>query len=426
MNSFDKVIGYSGVKAELNIVCDIIKNPNKYKPLGVTPPKGIILHGPIGIGKTLLANCFIEKCNINHFICRKNMPNDDFIKTIKNTFDKAKNCTPSIILLDDIDKYSSEDDSNNQEEYITIQSCIDDVKNLDVFVIATANSIFNLPKSLIRAGRFDINILMQPPKGNDAIEIIKYYINKKSYVDSLNIYEIGRILNGCSCAEVESIINEAGLYAGYSGKSKIEFCDLIKACTRSNLLTGNSLTDVATPSTLTKSELNIVAYHEAGHITVAELLNKSSVTISSIGGEEEILGFTNIYQESQTYSSTESIKNKICVLLGGKAAVELLSGKIDTNAESDINEAHSLARTLISRSAYYGFDKFNYYLDNFSSNSKFVQETTISNELTNLYNQTKSILFENIEFLKEISNTLLEKTTITQNEIAPIRNKYLN
>ena len=181
MSSFDKVIGYESVKKEIIRVCDVVKNGEKYRKLGVKLPNGLLLYGRPGLGKTLIANCFIEESGRKSYVCRKDLPRDEFIKYLKDTFDKAKENAPSIILLDDFDKFANQDkDHCNAEEYITIQSCIDDIKGYDVFVIATANELSLVPDSLLRAGRFDSIIEITKPKGDDIEKIIRYYLTSKS------------------------------------------------------------------------------------------------------------------------------------------------------------------------------------------------------------------------------------------------------
>ncbi|MDD3999273.1 MAG: ATP-binding protein [Bacilli bacterium] len=219
MKEFDKVIGYKSIKIELERICDWMINPEKYKKLGVNLPGGLLLYGEPGVGKTLFAGCFIEAAKRKAYICRKNEPNGDFVKTIKKTFDDALGNAPSIVVLDDLDKFANEDeDHKNAEEFITVQSCIDDIKGKDVFVLATANDLTNFPRSILRAGRFDKSIKVNNPTGEDCVKIVRYYLSQKKNVKDIDAREIARILNGKSCAELETVVNEAGIYAGFQNK----------------------------------------------------------------------------------------------------------------------------------------------------------------------------------------------------------------
>ena len=141
MSEFDKIIGYESIKFELKRVCDVLRDFEKYESFGVQQPTGIMLYGEAGLGKTLMAKSFIKESGWNSFICRKDKPNGDFVKEIKNIYKKAEENQPAIVFLDDMDKFSNEDDNHrNSDEFITIQSCIDEMKGKKIFTLATANS----------------------------------------------------------------------------------------------------------------------------------------------------------------------------------------------------------------------------------------------------------------------------------------------
>ena len=169
MKEFNKIIGYESVKKELMRVCDILVNTEKYKKFGVKVSQGLLLYGEPGVGKTLMAKCFISASKRKCFVCRKTKSNGSFFDKIVETFERAKKNAPSIVFLDDVDKFAEEDDENSKaEEYVAIQSCIDNLNGRDVFVIATANAISPLPFSLMRNGRFSKRIEVEPPQGQDA------------------------------------------------------------------------------------------------------------------------------------------------------------------------------------------------------------------------------------------------------------------
>ena len=169
MKAMDSIIGYTAIKHELKQISDTLKNSEFYDKLGVTAPRGLLLYGNPGVGKTLMATAIIEESGRVAFTCRKDKPNGDFIKHIKSTFDKAAESVPSIVYLDDMDKFTNGDARHpDAEEYVTVQSCIDSVKDKNVFVLATVNNIQNLPPSLRRAGRFDRIINIEAPRGKDA------------------------------------------------------------------------------------------------------------------------------------------------------------------------------------------------------------------------------------------------------------------
>ena len=176
MNNFEKIIGYDLIKTELLQVCDMIKNREVYAELGAKLPCGVLLYGNPGLGKSLMAKCFIKECNLKSFTLRKSK-SENFVEYITETFNKAKENAPSIVFLDDMDKFANEDDDHSDaEEYVAVQAGIDSVKGIDVFVIATVNDIEKLPDSLKRAGRFDKCIEFYRPSYDDSVKIIKHYL----------------------------------------------------------------------------------------------------------------------------------------------------------------------------------------------------------------------------------------------------------
>ncbi len=419
MNEFDKVIGYENIKMELTRICDIIKNPGKYERLGVTLPKGILLYGVPGVGKSLLADCFMKECDMKSHVCRKNKPNEEFVNFLKSTFDEARKEQPSIILLDDMDKFANEDsDHPDAEEYVTIQSCIDEVKNDQVFVIATANDIRKVPKSLIRAGRFDKAIRVDLPKEQEALKIIQYYLCKKEYTEDVDAAELARYLQGRSCAELASVINEAGIHAGFAGKEKIEMEDMIKACLRllyeapESLPDGGHLDDEET------------AYHEAGHLVVGEVLEPGSVSLLSIGGYEgDTSGFVAYYRSPDYWRSFQLMKIRVLVLLAGKAEVELKYGRADTGSFSDISRAENVIRRMITEYGLLGFDKYNADEKGYDNSPQLQAriEDSMFDELEKCYKEAKEILCKNREFVEKIAQAAKEKKLLTRKEIQEIK-----
>lgn len=421
MSEFDKVIGYDSIKLELQRLCDIIKNSEKYEKLGVKFPNGLILHGSPGVGKTLLANCFMKESGAKCFVCRKNKPDEEFIKSIKQTFDEAKKQQPAVILLDDIDKFANEDkDHKDAKEYVTVQACIDEVKSDKVFVFATANDLWKVPDSLMRAGRFDKIIEMHNPKGKDAEKILGYYLRQKKFVKEMNIEEVSRILCGRSCAELETVINDAGMYAGFENKAQIDMDDIIKACLR---LLYDAPETIQDDGHINDEE---TAYHEAGHVVVAEVLEPKSVTLVSIGGHEgSINGFAAYYRDVDYWRSYDLMRIRLLTLLAGKAEIELKYGKHDTGCGGDIKRAMDLIRRMVAEYGMVGFNKCNagdYKFEN-SSVLQTRIEDAMFDELEKCYMETKHILANNREFVENLVSVLLKKKMLTFNEIQKIKNK---
>ncbi len=279
MSEFEKIIGYEEIKKELVRFCDVLKYPEKYAKLGVTMPSGILLYGEPGVGKTLMTKCFIDESGCKAFTLRKEKPNGDFVNEIKGIFEKAKAEAPAIVVLDDMDKFANEDDEHpNAEEYVTVQACIDDCKGCGVFVLATANDTSNLPNSLMRAGRFDRVLRVDSPRGSESHKIISHFMQSINAVDNIDFEAISRILEGYTCAEIETIINEAGIYAGFENRQKVGEEDIIRALVRKCMGYPEGVKETS-PDVIKK-----VAVHEAGHAVVADILCPGCVTLISVEG----------------------------------------------------------------------------------------------------------------------------------------------
>jgi cell division protease FtsH len=415
MKYFDKVIGYDDIKNELNMVCDILNDPDKYVKLGVSTPRGILLHGAPGVGKTLLANSFIEASGRKAYLCRKNMPNGKFVDHIREVFKKAQDAGKSIVFLDDLDKFANDDEEHqNSEEYITIQSCIDDMEGKDILVLATANSIWTLPDSLVRHGRFDRIIKMDEPTGEDAVKIIKYYLSEKSTVAELDSEEVARILGGYSCATLKSVINEAGIYAGFAGKEKIDFDDIAKACLRLIFKAPENM------SKEDRQSIDRIAYHEAGHAVIAEILEPGSVSLVSVRRHgKDIGGFTRVKNSDGYFYSKEAMENRVCFALGGKAASEIVFGEADTGTNNDLREAFDIVERFVDSYCSYGFGAW----QRFKSGHMVTEnkDMRITSEMERYYEQTKSILARNREMLDRIAGELMEKETLFHIDIKALK-----
>ena len=413
---FDAVIGYKSIKKELIRICDIMRNSEFYSKLGVSVPNGLLLSGDPGLGKTLMANCFIKASGRKAFTCRKDKPDGDFVNHIKSTFDEAVKNAPSIVFLDDMDKFANGDRYHrNSEEFVTIQSCIDDAKNKDVFVLATINDEDAIPSSLLRAGRFDNRIEVNSPKGEDAEKIVEYYIKKKNFVSEVDVKTITRLLNGASCAELETVINEAGVYAGFNRKDKIEMDDIVKACLRIIHKAPEK------ESSHSPEVLKAVAYHEAGHAVIAEVLEPGSVNFVSVrshGGG--VGGFTNYYQPEEYWIKKKHMENRVIVLLGGKAATETVFGETDVGTNSDLHRAFDIVKRFVEDYCSNGFDRW-LQAREYSNGVVERRDMQLSIEMEKFYHTAKKILIDNREFLDKLATALMNKDILTSVEIQAIK-----
>ncbi|MCH5158675.1 MAG: AAA family ATPase [Clostridiales bacterium] len=417
MSEFDKIIGYKDIKSELIRLCDIIRNGEKYKALGVALSGGLLLDGDPGVGKTLMANCFIKESGRPAFVCRKNKPDGEFVNEIKKTFNEAVENAPSIILLDDMDKFANEDDNHkNAAEYVTVQSCIDEVKDKDIFVLATTNGTGNLPKSLLRAGRFDTIINVSVPEKQDAVEIVKHYLSAKKAIAEVNAEDVARLLSGKSCADLETVINTAGQYAGYANKEYIDMDDITRACLR---VIYNAPESSAPGNPIV---LERIAYHEAGHAVAAEILEEGSVDLVTVRKNTgKVGGLTCFHLADDYWISKTHMENRVIAILAGKAATEIVFGETDTGVNNDLQRAFDIVQRFTDAYCAYGFG---HWTERNSSQTLITRkEEHIAADMERYYTQAKKILIKNRTFLDGIAKRLQEKDTLVYSEIKGIRAK---
>lgn len=413
MKNFKNIIGYDHIKKELERLIDVINNKEKYKKLGVKIPKNLLLHGAPGVGKTLFANAFINSLNRNKYIIRKNKPDGDFVNDINETIKTAISNQPSVVLLDDLDKFSNNDEKHqNSDEFIVVQSFIDECKDKDVYFVATCNNLRTLPYSLLRSGRFSSKIEFNNPTLKDSILIIEHYLSDKCVANDVDYEEIARILEGGTCALLETVINEAGLIAGFNNKDIITMDDIIKASLRVIYDSPENFDNK------TELQLKIAAYHEAGHTLVAEVLEPGSINLVSIANYfGKTGGITSQTNNDDYWCSFDKMENKVKVLLAGKAATELVFNAIDTGASSDISRAK---RILTRFQDEYGVDDFNVAVDNSSEIIKSRYELWKNIKLNDYYRETKTIIFNNKDKLEMIANKLINNKTIIRKDIQKI------
>ncbi|MCQ2527430.1 MAG: AAA family ATPase, partial [Lachnospiraceae bacterium] len=416
MRALDKVIGYEGIKRELYRILDVLNNQEKYKALGVKTPKGVLLDGEPGIGKSLMANCFIEESGRNSYVIRKDKPDGEFVDYIRETFERAEENAPSIILLDDLDKFANEDVYHRDaEEYVTVQSCIDKVKGKEVFVIATSNKLHLLPNSLIRNGRFDKVYNMHFPKDEDAVKIISFYLEDKKVAGNIDVKEIARFCGGCSCADLETIVNEAGVYAGYENREEITQNDMKRACMRKIYCTPEIEDEVP------ESVLRRRAIHEAGHAVMAEILNPGSVNFASITAKNRGEGgLVSTHKPDGYYEIFENKEKDILITLAGKAATEIVFQETDIGSNSDMHKAFDIVRDILDSLTSYDFMSWCHGEETSQKIFDHLDSAT-GTEVSRYYHKAKKILIDNREFLEVVAAELLSKKTISYKEIAILR-----
>ena len=420
MNEFNKIYGYEAIKQELMQISDVLKNKEVYAQLGVKPPCGLLLYGDPGVGKSLMASALIEASGRKAFTCRKDKPDGEFVGQITATFEAAKAAAPSIVFLDDMDKFANGDpDHTDAEEYVTVQSCIDGCKGTDVFVLATVNNMRCLPRSLRRVGRFDRTIEVESPSGEDAEKILAHYIAGKNFAADVDARTIARIMSGKSCAELETVINEAGLYAGYERSSQITMDHFMRAALHTVFNVPNEEIAAFGLQKNKDPEFIQTAWHEAGHAAVSEVLEPGSVTLVSAYAQKwGSGGFTNYWMQ-KGLRNIEREEHCIIRTLGGAAATEQVFGSFDSGCSQDLDQAFFGARDLIVNNCTSGFHL--HYSGNDSPELRGKQEQATAAEVERYYRKAKDILAQNRELLEGIAEALIRKGVLTAVDIAEIR-----
>lgn len=415
MGAFDQVIGYESIKKELLQVCDMIRNPEIYQEMGAVLPRGVLLYGDPGLGKTLMANALIQEMGLTAFTVRMNTGGNDIEREINETFRKAAENTPCIVFLDDLDKYANED-SNHRDAaaYVTVQACIDDVKDKAVFVIATANNNWKLPESLCRPGRFDRGIKFETPGKEDARQIIQYYLKGKKIDDTVDLEDLSRMLDYESCAALETILNEAAICAAYERKEKIGMQELIRAVLR------KEYDSPEIDRKISADKKRKTALHEAGHAVVSEVLIPGSVGMVSIwSAADDDVGLMHSCVERLSLNQTALIA------LGGKAATEMYyPDRAAKGCEDDISKAATALETMITREVALGIgfaDIKNAHYDDASPFMLYKEEAAVQAELERRLFQVRGILVKNRLFLEQMTEELIRKGTLLYSDIQRIK-----
>jgi len=417
MSAFEKVIGFTKEKKELQQALDMIRDPEKYEKLGAKLPQGVLISGRPGIGKTLLAKSFIEESGLPAFTLRGNKGTDKFVDEITETFRTAKEKAPAIVFLDDMDKFSNSDmECRDTKEYVAVQAGIDEVKGAGVFVIATVNDEDKLPESLTRAGRFDICLHMNRPGRKDAEAIIRYYMSTKAVSPKVNLSDVGKMMSYYSCAGLESTINDAAIHAAFEGREQIEMEDLIYVVLKEEY--GINEEDF---SNTDEEELRKTALHEAGHLVMSDILVPGSVGLAMLDPNENGLVSGAVHR-------CEDFKRRpyhILVSLAGKVATEMeFCETVASGSHSDLEKAFNEIRTAISESGTAGLGMVDMATHRFQSNSdSFIDrnEAVTLDEMERYMMKARDILLKNREYLMKVWDELAEKKVLLNSDVKRIR-----
>lgn len=425
--SFNDVAGLDEIKEELQEVIDFINNSEKYNKMGAKIPNGILFYGPPGTGKTLLAKAVAGETNSSFFYASGSEFVEKYVgvgaKRIRTLFEKAKKEAPSIIFIDEIDAIGAKRnlDSNNEKDQTLNQLLIEMDgfnKNQTIIVIGATNRLDLLDEALLRPGRFDRHIYVGNPNVRAREEILKVHTKNKPLDSSVKIEEIAKKTHGFSGAQLANIANEAAIIAVRKNKTLIDVEDFNSAIER--VIAGLELKH---PSILFK-EKNIVAHHEAGHALIGKLLKVDMIQKISIVPRGQALGYVLKFPDEDRYLYTKKeLIAKIMVLLGGRAAEEIMFNEITTGAKDDLAKATEIAQEMVCS---YGMSS----LGNIAIKEQYIKynidkiEKEIRMIIDDCYKRTLELIEENKIILTDIANYLLEHETIEVNELDNIFSKY--
>lgn len=437
---FRDVAGEDEAKENLTEIVDYLHNPGKYTEVGASMPKGVLLVGPPGTGKTMLAKAVAGEANVPFF----SMSGSEFVEMfvgmgaskVRDLFRQAKEKAPCIVFIDEIDAIGKKRDGQiggNDEREQTLNQLLTEMDGFEgnngVIILAATNRPESLDPALLRPGRFDRRVPVELPDLQGREAILKVHAKKVRLNDDVDFSVIARMASGASGAELANIVNEAALRAVRSGRKTITQADLEESV--EVVIAGYQKKNAI----LSDKEKLIVSYHEVGHALVAALQTQSAPVqkITIIPRTSGALGYTMQVEQADKYLlSKEEIENKIATFTAGRAAEEVAFGSITTGASNDIEQATKLARAMITR---YGMtDEFdmvametvnNQYLGGdtslaCSANTQKEIDKKVVELVKREHEKARRILTENKHKLDELAKFLYERETITGEEFMRI------
>lgn len=435
--TFDDVAGQEETKKELAFIVEFLKNPEKMKEAGARMPKGIILYGPPGTGKTLIARAIAGTARVPFY----SASGSDFVemyvglgaKRVRSLFQEAKKNTPCIVFIDEIDAVGGKRGINSHSEKDqTINALLTELdgfeKNTGIITICATNRVEDLDSALIRPGRFDKHIAVPLPDKEDRRKLFDLYMRDKKVAEDVSTDDLVNSTTGFSGADIEALVNDSALEAATQARVIITRNDFDTAFFKM-VMRGHKKEN---QSSRDKEELKLVAWHEAGHTLVTKLLTDDEVSKVTILASTSGAGGVTFRNPPETgLQSRNYIEESIKIMYGGRAAEEILNngdrGLVTTGASNDIIQATKLIKHYL---LYFGMDDSigMINLEEFNKNTMTgitddarKKATELSNRL---YKETLNLLNTNKEVLEALANALLEKETLSSEEIDEIINSF--
>lgn len=437
--SFKDVAGLEEAKGEVEEVVEFLRNPQKFTKLGGTLPKGVLLVGPPGTGKTLLAKATAGEADVPFF----SLSGSDFVEMfvgvgaarVRDLFKQAKEKAPCIIFIDEIDAIGRSRGKgmqmgSNDERENTLNQLLSEMDGFNtdkgVIILAATNRPDVLDSALLRPGRFDRQILIDKPDLNGRIEVLKVHTRELTLSNDIDLKLLASQTPGFAGAELANLCNEAALLAARRGKDAVEMEDFQDSIERviAGLEKKNKL--------ISPKEREIVAYHESGHAIVGWYLEHTDpvLKVSIVPRGLAALGYTlQTPLEDRFLMTTEELNDKICALLGGRIAEEIIFGRISTGAQNDLERITNMAFAMVAE---YGMSEELGYLslkdsqnpeNSYGFNKKYSEETAqkidgaVREIIRQNYERTKALLNEHKDKLEKMAKTLLDKEVLDHNDL---------
>lgn len=437
---FSDVAGNEAAKQDLSEIVDFLKNPKKYEKLGAKIPRGVLLAGDPGTGKTLMARAVAGEANVPFFSISGSEFAEMFVgvgaSRVRDLFGKAKKNAPSIIFIDEIDAVAHKRDARGgagREDEQTLNQILVEMDGFDndsgVIVIAATNRVDMLDKALLRPGRFDRHVNVTLPERKDRVEILKVHFKNKPVDEKVSIDALAAKTAGSSGADLANIANEAAITAARLGHDKITNKDVTEAFERI------AIGPERKSKVMSEEERKITAYHEAGHAVVGHVLPDSDpvhkVTIIPRGRTGGVTWF--LPPEDRSYKNIYELKDVLARAMGGRVAERIILGEdgITTGASSDLQHVAELSREMVTqegmgkrlRDQVFNSDEVNFFGDRAKMYSEKTSEL-IDAEIEALNKEAdaraEAVLNANRKALDELAEALLEKETLEEDEVAKI------
>ena len=438
--TFQDVAGLTGAKEEIQEIVEFLKNPKRYTDLGAKIPKGALLVGPPGTGKTLLAKAVAGEAKVPFF----SLSGSDFVEMfvgvgasrVRDLFKQAKEKSPSIIFIDEIDAIGRARGKNNSfgsndERENTLNQLLTEMDgfgtNSGVIILAATNRADVLDSALMRAGRFDRQIYVDMPDINERKAIFEVHLKPIKLDGAIDIEFLAKQTPGFSGADIANLCNEAALIAARHNKTSVDKQDFLDAVDRivGGLEKKNKI--------ITKSEKKSIAFHEAGHATTSWLLEYASPLVKvTIVPRGQSLGAAWYLPEERSITTTEQILDEMCSALGGRAAEQLMFGKISTGALSDLEKVTKQAYAMVSiyglnekvgNISFYDSQGRDAFTKPYSDETAKIIDEEASKIIETQYQRALQILTENKEKLVQLAEKLLEQEVIFKEDLETIFGK---